>query len=228
MKKKKLLVSTENNSIFPCSCTISWAWIWWDCGEPYTMPAVTNITCADGQRDICLPGLTVVWEDGSVGMDGSSHPELLHYLCSELREQDQPKSYIDIWSFYVYSHFIERLCGLSAILKSEFFFLLYFRIQEINPKDLVFVWVTLRAWLSNFLAETGLRIHSCAWKHWHCISNSCDFTDLRTKAHKEGKCLFMKISKRLEVKAQLIWHPNQKDTKQKIGNNYLLVYEISW
>lgn len=130
--------------------------VWWDCGEPYTMPAITNITYADGQRDIRLPILKVIWQDGNVGMDGSSHPELLHYLCSELREQDQPKSHIDIWSFYVYSHFI----GLSAILKSEIIFKFYFKIQDIKPKDLLFVWVTLRAWLSNFLAETGLRIHS--------------------------------------------------------------------
>lgn len=166
-------------------------------------------------------------------MDGSSLPALLHYPCSELREQEsQPKGHIDIWSFYTSGHLIERLCGLSAVLKSKTFFTLFQNPGTKTKWSCICLWVTLIALLSNSLAETGLRIHSSSvLKHWHLgtLTQTAVILQIWVLRHTEGKCHFHEDIKKVWSQGTLtIPHLNQKDTKQKIGTNYLLVYEISW
>lgn len=83
--------------------------------------------------------------------------------------------------------------------------------------------------MSNFLTETGLRIHSpSVLGNTETAFQTAVILQIQVLRNiKRGSVIFMKISKRFEAKAQIIPHSNQEDTNQKIGNNYLLVFEIN-
>lgn len=100
--------------------------------------------------------------------------------------------------------------SLSTYKSNLFFFFLNFRIQEIKPKNLAYgSKLLLKALLSNFLAETGLRIQPLpALGNTDTAFQTAVILLIWELRHRNRKSvIFMKISKRLEAKTQLLPTP---------------------